>query len=59
VEQILTPFTLEFDISDYCQNDTLSDLEELESLTSEYLRTHFFGTSFSSNEIMIEDFLRK
>jgi hypothetical protein len=57
VEQILTPFTLEFDISDDRQNATLSDLEALESLTSEYLRTHFFGTSFSSNDIMLEDFV--
>jgi hypothetical protein len=55
VEQILTPFSLEFYISDYRQNATLSDLEELESLTSEYLRTHFFGTS-STDNIIIHDF---
>lgn len=55
VEQILTPFTLEFDIFDNRQYATLSDLEALESLTSEYLRTHFFGISFSSNDIMLED----
>jgi hypothetical protein len=50
-------FTLEIDLSEFLQNrnTTQSDLSELESLTSAYLRDHFFGT-ISSSDVLLEDF---